>query len=120
MNPARLLKRAAIVGMMVMSLAAGSLLAQPTPTASASVLPDAHVGAPDVGYPGCPSTCRFSTVVTPPSSGDVGYPGCPSGCRFEVRPIETVVAEPDAAVADMAPPSGDVGYPRCVCSPSLT
>jgi hypothetical protein len=95
MNAARLLKRAAIVGMLVMSLAAGSLLTQPTTTASASVLPDSHVGAPDIGYP-----------------------GCPSGCEFEVRPIETTVAEPDAAVADLLPPSGDVGYPRCVCLPS--
>jgi hypothetical protein len=108
-----MLKRVAIVGTMVLSLAAGSMLAQPVTTASASVLPDSHVGVPDVGYPGCPSSCRFSTVVTSPSSGDIGYPGCPSGCAFEAPPIETIVAEPDAVIADLLPPSGDVGYPGC-------
>ncbi len=86
MKGARKLKREAIVGMLVMSLAAGSLLAQPTTAASASVLPDSHAGAPDVGYP-----------------------DCPSGCEFEVRPIETIIEEPDAVISDLLPPSGDVG-----------
>ncbi len=101
MDAAGTLKRAAMIGLTVASLTIGSTLIQPAVTASASVLPDSHVGTPDVGYPSsCQPGCVIWTVpASPPPSGDVGYP-CPgtnTGCDFQARPTAF----------------GDVGYPNC-------
>src|SRR6478609_5502987 len=91
MNAARTLKRVLAIGLAVTALTIGGA-AVPAPTASAATLPDAHVGAPDVGYPGCPSSCRGSVQdgTALPRSGDVGYPGCTSGCG----PVQAAVGVP--------------------------
>jgi hypothetical protein len=99
MDAARTLRRAVMIGLAVATLTIGSTLTRPAAIASASVLPDSHVGAPDVGYPsgGCGMSCLLGSV--PPASGDVGYP-CPGGACGAMDVISPV-------------PPGDVGYPGC-------
>jgi len=126
MNPARMLKRAAAIGLTIVALTALSTLTHPTEAVEAAVLPDTHAGAPDIGYP-CPGTnteCDLHTIAptsgdvgypnncgggcgvlegtSPTSSGDIGYPGCPIGCRFDLQPGQ--------------PAPADVGYPGCPSS----
>ena len=125
MDAAGMLKRVAMIGLTAAGLAVGSTLTQPTATANASVLPDSHVGAPDVGYPfgGCGSGCGGMDVVSPlppalasvlpdshVGSPDVGYPishpdGCASACKAQSTQPDSHVGAPD------------VGYPNCpTCS----
>jgi len=107
MNPARMLKRAAAIGLTIVALTALGTLAHPAAAVEAAILPDTHAGAPDIGYP-CPGTnTRCDLHAIAPTSGDIGYPWCPSGC---------VQFDPGSA-----PPAGDVGYPVCPsgCSPDL-
>ena len=97
MNAARTLKRVLAIGLAITALTIGGV-AVPAPTASAAILPDAHVGAPDAGYPCGIRSCAEYAPASPPVSGDVGYPGCPSGCmQNDLKPAS----------------SGDVGYPNC-------
>ena len=101
MNAALALKRVAVGGMIAVALTIGGLFMQPVATASASVLPSSHAGAPDIGYPTCTGThCNLGLNAAPPSSGDIGYPTC-TGTRCQ------------SGVNASPPSSGDIGYPTC-------